>query len=421
MSLINDMLKDLERRPQAKALEPSEILADLKWGVSHELKLNKNYYFIIAGLIIILLLAISLLFLKARNHAAHTAFHAQKQILPASKTPLARENEALFKTQTQPAILTGIALQVQQNSTALRFLLNQNTFYRVSSDVHRNEFIIIFEKTHLLAALPKMNYIGSGIENIRAYIDEKGNLKLILQLADDVEIKRLELNEEGKAPELQVDLFFKNNPVTAVAGAQKNMTIPVIIKKPVAENSAEQEFQQATNSYQMGQIHNAMQMLASILVTFPQYNQAREKLAALYLETGNITAAKYLVNTGLKRQPDYLPFTELKARILMQSGNIAAAIELLENSAPPLTKNPEYHAFIAALYQRSGKAKLAANLYKQLINLQPNNGKWWLGLGVALDALGSHEQALEAFANADNAGGLNPELKAYVSTQLRNA
>jgi Tfp pilus assembly protein PilF len=420
MSLINDMLKDLERRPQAKALESSDILADLKWGVSHELKINKNYYYIIAGLVIILLIVTSLLFLNSNIHAARTPVHAlQKQNSTTAPLPT-RNDEALFKTQSQAAVLTGIALQVQQNSTALRFLLNQNTFYRISNDTKRNEFIIIFEKTHLLAALPKMNYVGSGIENIRAYIDEKGNLKLVLQLADDVDIRRLELNEEGKAPELQMDLFFKNNP--GVSGAtQKNMTIPVTIKKPVAENTAEQEFQQATNLYQTGETHNAMQMLASILVSFPQYNQAREKLASLYLETGEITAAKFLVNAGLKRQPDYLPFTELKARILMQSGDMAGAIELLENSAPPLSKNPEYHAFIAALYQRSGKAKLAANLYKQLITLQPSNGKWWLGFGVALDALGNHEQALEAFANADSVGGLNPELKAYISTQLHNA
>jgi MSHA biogenesis protein MshN len=59
-------------------------------------------------------------------------------------------------------------------------------------------------------------------------------------------------------------------------------------------------------------------------------------------------------------------------------------------------------------------------LYKQLITLQSMNGKWWLGFGVALESMGKHEQALEAYVNADAAGGLTPELKAYISTQLHN-
>ncbi len=423
MSLINDMLKDLERRPQAKSLESADILAGLKWTMSNEWKSNKNYYLIIGGLLLVLMIAGSaLLFNKhiSLNAVLPAAYKKNTAANARALTP--HPADAQLLTQSQAAVLTGIALQVQQNSTALRFLLNQNTFYRVSNDVKRNEFIIIFEKTHLLAALPKINYIGSGIENIRAYTDEKGNLKLVLQLADDVDIKRLELNEEGKAPELQMDLTFKNTPsTTTVTGTQKNPTIPVIIKKPVAENTAEQEYQQAITLIEDGQNENAMHLLAGVLTSFPEYNEAREKLASLYLDSGNTTAAKYLVNVGLKHHPEYLPFTELKAHVLMKEGKLAAAISTLEIAAPPLMKNPEYHAFIAALYQRAGKAKLAANLYKQLITLQPMNGKWWLGFGVALDSLGSHEQALEAFSNADNAGGLSPELKAYVSTQLHNA
>jgi Tfp pilus assembly protein PilF len=423
MSLINDMLKDLERRPQAKRIESSEILAGLKWTVSNEWKLNKNYYVIIGALLLVLMTVCSfLLFGKhiSLNAVMPTSFQKNNSVIGKALSAQ-RASDALLKTQSQVAILTGIALQVQQNSTALRFLLNQNAFYRISNDVKRNEFIIILEKTHLLAALPKINYLGSGIENIRAYTNEKGNLKLVLQLADDVEVKRLDLNEEGKAPELQLDLVFKNTPPTLVSNTEKNPTIPVIIKKPVAENTAEQQYQQALVLCEDGQNQNAMHLLASVLTAFPEYNQAREKLASLYLDAGNTTAAKYLVNMGLKHSPDYLPFTELKAHVLMREGNLESAISILENVAPPLAKNPEYHAFIAALYQRSGKPKLAANLYKQLIALQPMNGKWWLGFGVALDSLGSHEQALEAFSNADNAGGLSPELKAYVSTQLHNA
>jgi cytochrome c-type biogenesis protein CcmH/NrfG len=51
--------------------------------------------------------------------------------------------------------------------------------------------------------------------------------------------------------------------------------------------------------------------------------------------------------------------------------------------------------------------------------VQPTNAKWWVGLGVALDGAGQSAESLEAFAKADNIGGLNPELKAYIQSRLQ--
>jgi MSHA biogenesis protein MshN len=138
----------------------------------------------------------------------------------------------------------------------------------------------------------------------------------------------------------------------------------------------------------------------------------------LLLQQKNNTAAKSVIDAGLELHPDNLIFVKLKAHLLVDEDKITEAISLLEDAAPPLMDNPDYHAFVAALYQREGKSALAASLYKQLLSLQPSNAKWWVGLGVALDAMGSHSQALEAYTNATNTNGLNPELKAYAESQL---
>jgi tetratricopeptide (TPR) repeat protein len=427
MSLINDMLKDLEKRPRP-VVNHGNIFHGIGTNVYSDFRRNKNYYYIIAGLLFFLLVvSVVIISKKSLQHHAQQ-IHAQQvsqvstQAAPAEKIP------AIAPTA---GMLTGIAMQMQQDMTYLRFMLNQNTLYHIDSNVNHNQLAIIFENTHLLAAIPKIDYAGSGIENIQAFTDENGDLKLLLSMNPNVDVKRLELKEEGKAPELQLDLSYKNDdsvalqtsPTLKISPPGANVgaaapTIPVTIKKPVAANYAEQEYAKARVLIESGRDTDAINVLTNILIQFPQYNQAREALAKLMLSNGLHMEAKKLINEGLALQPDYLPFVELKARLLMDEGKLKEAISLLEKSAPPLAENEEYHAFIAALYQRQGQSGLAANLYKQLATLQPTNGKWWLGLGVALESMGNHDQAQEAYANADNSAGLTPELKAYLATQL---
>jgi len=103
----------------------------------------------------------------------------------------------------------------------------------------------------------------------------------------------------------------------------------------------------------------------------------------------------------------------------VNEGRINQALTLLKKSPPSLATNPEYYAFIAALYQRLGQLPSAENLYQQLTTLHPEKGVWWLGLGVTQEGLGKSAQALEAYAKAERSQDLDPELRGYVGTRLR--
>jgi len=52
--------------------------------------------------------------------------------------------------------------------------------------------------------------------------------------------------------------------------------------------------------------------------------------------------------------------------------------------------------------------------------VQPNNAKWWMGLGIALESMGKSTLAKEAYLRAGNSGQLNPELKMYAETRVQN-
>ncbi len=416
MSLINQMLKDLEKRPRNQATSES-LLTGLRAHISLEFKKNRTQYSIIIVLAAILLLIFSILL--SIGHTNHPSATEATQTHSITITQSDKNNSTVTTDQyTSGALLTGIALQMQQDISNLRFLLNQGALYQLSSDVSRNELIIILENTRLVAALPNMNYSGSGIESIQAFKDENGNLKLVLHLNPAAEIKRLELNEAGKAPELQLDIYYKNLSDVTNSQSINKPTIPVTIKKPVVESSEEQLYQHAIQLTASGQNAEAISLLKQLVNNYPNNFKTREYLANLLIQQNNKLAAANLLDVGIKLSPEHIIFIEMKAQLLVGQGRVNEALLLLQKNSPSIENEPNYYALMAALYQRQGRANLAANLYKKLLTIQSSNAKWWVGLGIALDALGDHPQAFEAYTNADSIGNLNPELKNFLSAQL---
>ena len=71
------------------------------------------------------------------------------------------------------------------------------------------------------------------------------------------------------------------------------------------------------------------------------------------------------------------------------------------------------------MLQRLGRYKEAAEHYQQALRLSPGEGRWWLGLGLALEAEGRANEAREAFQRARQSGTLSSELTALVEQKLR--
>ena len=104
----------------------------------------------------------------------------------------------------------------------------------------------------------------------------------------------------------------------------------------------------------------------------------------------------------------------------MGEGKVNRALDLLQRVAPPLEQDPEYHALMAALYQRQGQSMLSAKIYEQLLALHPNTAVWWIGLGIALESDGKNNAAKEAYLHASQGAGLNTALNAFIQTRMDN-
>ena len=84
-----------------------------------------------------------------------------------------------------------------------------------------------------------------------------------------------------------------------------------------------------------------------------------------------------------------------------------------------MKSNPAHYAMLAAAYQRNGQHLRAAETYRFVLAVQPQRAKWWIGLGISLQALNDRQAALAAFRRAATSQRLEPELSSFVSNRIR--
>lgn len=199
-----------------------------------------------------------------------------------------------------------------------------------------------------------------------------------------------------------------------------NIEQPVnkIIRPLTDKQKSRQAFQRAIHMIARDDRQSAQRVLEEALSFSPSHLRARETLAALLLNAGQPGEAASSLREGLQLMPKAAPLAKLYARILADEGDIDTAVEVLEQARPTIAADTEYHAVLAALYQKSGKHAQAAQVYQQILLQRPNVASWWMGLALARDAMGEATTALTAFQRAQRAGGLGGEVLKYVQTRI---
>ncbi len=186
-----------------------------------------------------------------------------------------------------------------------------------------------------------------------------------------------------------------------------------------SRNRAESEFRRAVNLVKQGRIAEGMDGFRRALEIDPGHDAARQTMVALLLETKRVDEAAASLQEGLALNTGNTGFAMLLARIMVESNDIPTALIVLQRHAAPADRNPDYHAFAAALYQRLDRHKEAIEQYQTALGLTPSAGVWWLGLGISFQAVERRKDALEAFTRAKSAGNLAPDLLAFVEQRLR--
>lgn len=190
-------------------------------------------------------------------------------------------------------------------------------------------------------------------------------------------------------------------------------------KKNNRTNPAEEFFQQGLELRRQGDLAEAVEQLSRALTTDPQLLPARVQLAEVFEQQQQPVQAETILLQGLQLAPGHPQLRKILARLLMKQQRHADAVVLLKNPPQPsFAQDLEYHALLAALYQEVGHYTEAGNLYQQLLVLRPNQAIWWFGLALSLDQSDHQNQARQAFSRALQLPGLPPEVRDYIQARL---
>jgi len=159
-----------------------------------------------------------------------------------------------------------------------------------------------------------------------------------------------------------------------------------------------------------------------LLLAFVQENKsslyALETLVKLYLAQQNVSAAEQWIDQGLARHPNQSALVKLKARSLMLAESFVAAIALLEQHLLNHGTDLEYQSLLASCYQRDRQFAKATLLYQRLVTTAPRQSRFWIGLALALEGDGRTRDAVAAYQAAKKLPDISAQMKTFASQKI---
>jgi Flp pilus assembly protein TadD len=186
----------------------------------------------------------------------------------------------------------------------------------------------------------------------------------------------------------------------------------------VHRHGAGNEYRLAAGEAAAGNDRDAIRRLQDLLASNTEHHGATLLLASLHIRQQQLADAEVLLEDALARHPLHAPYARLLAHLLVMHRRHDDAIARLESALPGALRDADYQALLAGLYQRSGKPAAAVQYYTRALELGPQQGEWWMGLGISQEQGGNRDAARTAYRKALQFQ-LDATLRDYIGKRLR--
>ncbi len=168
---------------------------------------------------------------------------------------------------------------------------------------------------------------------------------------------------------------------------------------------SEKKITAAERAMEVNDLAKAESLFEEVLLLIPEHETARKQLAALWYGKKAYQDAINLLSQGIAIAPQSEEMRLMSARIYFEQGRARQAFNLLN----PINNSQrvDLQVLIANIASEINEYKSAANAYRKLLILEPNVGRWWLGLAVSLDSQGQFKLASNAYDEAITKGNLS--------------
>lgn len=148
----------------------------------------------------------------------------------------------------------------------------------------------------------------------------------------------------------------------------------------------------------------------------PQNAKVRKKLSALYYGKGDVRKAVDLLQKGISLENDNISLRLALAKLLTKEKQQAAALSavaaMLDNASV------EYLSLRGALAQKNSQDAMAMESYQKLVEMEPDSGRWWLGLGIQQERTLEFDDAKASYYKALEGMGLSGQSHQFIIDRL---
>ncbi|WP_426414985.1 hypothetical protein [Aestuariirhabdus sp. LZHN29] len=228
----------------------------------------------------------------------------------------------------------------------------------------------------------------------------------------------------GVSPEVRTE--SRPAPVKAIP----SLTQPAV--KPVARNerapapetrianarqSEQKLLDRADKRLRAGRQAEAERGMRRELVSDPGMHRLRLLLVKSLL-SHDAVAARRVAMEGLTLLPNHHPYRLALANGYMRSRDYEAAVSVLSEQRPPMSDALDYYTTLAAVLQYTGDYAASEQIYLQLLQLQDANSRWVLGLAIAQDQLGQYPDARVNYQKVLVMAGVDSASRSYAQQQV---
>jgi MSHA biogenesis protein MshN len=208
-------------------------------------------------------------------------------------------------------------------------------------------------------------------------------------------------------------------PSPALAAPMGEIQIDKQPKGGMARDQAETEYRRGMQAAGSGDSAAALPALRRALEIDPRHAKARQALLAVLASSRQWDEVKQVARGGLALDPAQSGWAVILARLQHEQGDTEGAVKTLEVHAAHAARDADYQGLFAFLLQKSQRHGEAAQRYQAALELRPGEGRWWYGLGLALEAAGRGDEAKVAFGRARDSGNLSADLLGVIEQKLR--
>lgn len=324
------------------------------------------------------------------------------------------------------AQIRNITISLVDEVTSIQLLLDRSVEFKAYTLAIPGQAVLEIENALIQASIPAIAE-HPYIERLRFSNNTGENFKLMIDSRMPVLIENTEmiadtdgyiLNVRLKSSEIdRVELMPTVQDVVPAEETQfgRMQVTPSITGTGI---NIERSLAEARQLYSDRDFKKADETALEILKQQPLHIKTRSLYVSALIKRGNIDTAMQVLEAGLQLDPAISEWANVNARLLVDRGLTDQAISVLAKALPEISTDNDYYAFYAALLQKASRHDEASDIYRALVAQQSDNGLWWMGMAISLDALKNKEDALHSYNKALEGQALTYELRQYVLQQI---